>query len=123
MSPLSSSSPSAVAAEPTTYQNLIDGRWSPSRSGKTYPNENPADTHEVLGLFPDSDAEDAQSAVDAAAKALPAWRSTPAPKRGDILQRAATMLGERAEELATALTREEGKTIAESRGEVQRAVS
>ena len=82
-----------------SYHNYIDGQWVAARSGKTFNNENPA-TGEVLGTFPDSRAEDVAAAAAAAARALPKWKATPAPKRGEILYRVAQMLERRKEELA-----------------------
>ena len=64
-----------------TFQNYISGAWTPSVSGRTFENRNPADNDEVIGLFQDSAVADVDAAVEAAAKAFPAWRLTPAPKR------------------------------------------
>jgi aldehyde dehydrogenase (NAD+) len=69
------------------------------------------------------DAATAERAVSAAANAQSSWQTTPAPERGEILARAAAILEQRADEVATDLTREEGKTIREARGEVARAAS
>jgi aldehyde dehydrogenase (NAD+) len=104
-----------------SFQNYIDGQWVNARSGKTFNNENPA-TGEVLGAFPDSGAEDVAAAAEAAARALPAWKAFPAPKRGEILFHVAQMLRERKEELARDLTDEMGKVIAEARGDVQEGI-
>ncbi len=86
-------------SEPKTYMNLIGGEWVPSQSGTTYANVNPADTRDVVGLFQDSNADDVDAAVRAAAAAYEGWRLTPAPKRGEILFRAAELLVERKEAL------------------------
>ena len=106
-----------------TYRNYIGGEWVASRSSKTAPNVNPADTDDVLGEVRLSTREEARSAVEAAAEAFRAWRATPAPQRGRVVARFARLLEDRKEELAALLTREEGKTLAESRGEIQRAAN
>src|SRR5262249_5118120 len=103
--------------------NLINGEWQAARSGKTARDTNPANPDEVIAEFPSSGPEDVAAAVAAAKAALPAWRATPPPQRGDLLYRALAQLAARKEELATALTKEEGKTLAESRGEVQKALN
>src|SRR5689334_22346735 len=107
---------------PTTYLNFIDGEWRAARSGRTFENINPADTRDVVGLLQDSDAGDVDAAVQAAHKAFPAWASTPAPARGKLLLKAAAILEGRLAEMADLLSREEGKTIGEAKGEVTRAV-
>ncbi len=108
--------------EPKIYMNLIGGEWVPSKSGATYANVNPADTRDVVGLFQDSNADDVDAAVRAAAAAYEGWRLTPAPKRGEILFRAAELLVERKEAYAQAMTREMGKVLKEARGDVQEAI-
>jgi aldehyde dehydrogenase (NAD+) len=107
---------------PETYQNLIDGERRAAKSGKTFPDTNPADTRDVVGLLPDSDADDVNDAVAAAERAFPAWAAMPAPLRGRFLLKAARVVEERLDELADLLAREEGKTIGEAKGEVTRAV-
>ncbi|HEY0079022.1 MAG TPA: aldehyde dehydrogenase family protein [Pyrinomonadaceae bacterium] len=106
-----------------TYRNLIDGQWLESTSQKTTQNLNPANTDDVLGTVRLSTREEARSAVEAAAEAFRSWRTTPAPARGRILARAARLMEDDKENLARLLTREEGKTLAESRGELQRAIN
>jgi aldehyde dehydrogenase (NAD+) len=113
--------PTATVA-PTTYLNFIDGEWRASRSGRTFENINPADTRDVVGLLQDSDASDVDAAVQAAQKAFPGWAAMPAPARGKILLKAAAILEGRIAEMADLLSREEGKTIGEAKGEVTRAV-
>ena len=103
-------------------KNYIGGEWRDS-SGARVKDLNPADTSEVLAEAPSSTAKEAADACEAAGKAFEGWRGTPAPKRGQILYKVQRRMEERREELAEALTREEGKTIAESRGEVQRAIN
>ncbi|HYO62024.1 MAG TPA: aldehyde dehydrogenase family protein [Pyrinomonadaceae bacterium] len=106
-----------------TYRNFINGEWVASSSGKSVQNLNPADTDDVLGEVPLATRDEARRAVEAAAEAFGSWRSTPAPARGRIVARAARLLEDDKENLAALLTREEGKTLAESRGEIQRAVN
>ena len=105
-----------------TYGNLIDGEWTPARSGRTFQDVNPADTNDVVGELQASDAADADDAVEAAARAFPGWAKTPAPVRGKFLLKAAQALEARLDEVADLLAREEGKTIGEARGETTRAV-
>lgn len=105
------------------YLNYIDGKWTAAADGATTKNINPANTDEMIGEFALAGRADAARAVEAAAKAFPAWANTPMPKRGDILNKAATLFEARANEIAEALTREEGKTLPESKGEVARGVS
>ena len=104
-----------------SYQNYVDGQWVSAHGGRTFTNENPA-TGEALGTFPDSRAEDVAAAAEAAERALPKWKATPAPKRGEILYRVARMMEQRKEELARELTEEMGKVIAEARGDVQEGI-
>ncbi|MEV7603980.1 aldehyde dehydrogenase family protein [Paenarthrobacter sp. NPDC089322] len=111
-----------VINDPNLMLNFIDGQWRPSSEGSTFPNTNPADTRDVIGLFPDSTAQDALDAIESAAKARQPWESLGSIKRGDILFRAAEVLSRRKEELASAVTREQGKCLRESRGEAQRAI-
>jgi acyl-CoA reductase-like NAD-dependent aldehyde dehydrogenase len=105
-----------------TYQNFIHGDWVPARSGQTFELRNPADVREATGQYAAGTAEDALSAVQAARKAFGAWSATTPVVRGRILSRAAQLLETRKTELSECLTREEGKTLAESTGEVQRAI-
>ena len=102
--------------------NYINGEWTPSSSGKTFPDVNPANTDDVIGTFQDSEPEDVCSAIDAAERALPSWQQTPSAQRAEYLKRAGSILKARLEQVSAALTREEGKTLSESRGEVQRSV-
>src|SRR5689334_5062473 len=105
------------------YLNYINGQWTPALDGATTKNINPANTDEMVGEFAMAGRADAARAVEAAAKAFPAWANTPMPKRGDILNKAANLFEARANEIAEALTREEGKTLPESKGEVARGAS
>jgi acyl-CoA reductase-like NAD-dependent aldehyde dehydrogenase len=105
-----------------TYHNLIGGEWLPAQSGKTILNLNPADHSDVIGAFPSSHIEDVNLAVAAAKKAYATWRLVPAPKRAEILTRAGILLQERKEKYAHDMTREMGKVLAETRGDVQEAI-
>jgi alpha-ketoglutaric semialdehyde dehydrogenase len=105
-----------------TYKNLIGGDWVESRSGQTYENLNPADTRDVIGVFQRSDHRDVEDGVSAAKKAFERWRLTPAPKRAEIIFRAGEILQERKEEYARQMTREMGKVLKETRGDVQEAI-
>ncbi len=107
----------------TTYRSFINGEWLRSSSGKTAPNINPANTDDIIGTAELATREEARSAVEAAYKAFRDWRRTPAPARGRIVAKAARLMEDRKEELAAAITREEGKTIAEARGELTRAIN
>ena len=105
-----------------TYQNLIGGQWLPAASGNTILNLNPADHSDVIGAFPSSNAEDVALAVAAAKKAFATWRLVPAPKRAEILVRAGNILIQNKEKFAHDMTREMGKVLAETRGDVQEAI-
>jgi aldehyde dehydrogenase (NAD+) len=105
-----------------TYYNLIDGAWVPSVSGDLFENRNPADTDDLIGLFQKSTAADAARAIDAARRAYEHWRLVPAPKRAELLFRAAQLLADRKEVLARDMTREMGKVLEETRGDVQEAI-
>ncbi|HEX8163797.1 MAG TPA: aldehyde dehydrogenase family protein [Pyrinomonadaceae bacterium] len=105
------------------YGNYVGGEWRESSSDKTAPNINPANTDEVLGTVRLSTREEARRAVESAAGAYRGWRATPAPQRGRIVARFARLLEDDRENLAKLLTAEEGKTLAESRGEIQRAIN
>jgi aldehyde dehydrogenase (NAD+) len=102
-----------------TYHNLIGGEWMPAGSGKTTLNVNPADNDDIVGSFPSSGPEDVAKAVAAAKKAFAAWRLVPAPKRAEILVRAGILLQRRKEQFARDMTREMGKVLAETRGDVR----
>ncbi len=105
----------------TTYRNYIAGEWTDSSSGSTFDVLNPA-TGEVIATFPESSASDMEAAVRAARAAFDSWRLYPAPHRGEILYKAAEIMVERKEELAREMTREMGKVVAETRGDVQEAI-
>jgi len=104
------------------FHNLIGGEWLPARGGKTIQNLNPADHSDVVGEFPASGAEDVNAAVAAAKKAYAEWRLVPAPKRAEVLMRTGLLLQERKEQFARDMTREMGKVLEETRGDVQEAI-
>ena len=104
------------------YQNFIGGKSVPANSGKTYENRSPADTSDVVGIFPYSDASDVKAAVAAAKKAYDPWRKVPAPKRGEIMRRAGEIMVARKEAIARIMTREMGKVLKETRGDVQEGI-
>ena len=106
-----------------TLNNFIDGQWRPPSNATHLPDINPADTEEIVAKAPSSTAADSVMAIEAAERAYPAWRATPAPKRGQLLYRVQRRMEARRRELAEVLTREEGKTLVESAGEVQRAIN
>lgn len=103
-------------------KNYINGRWQTSSSRKTFDNINPANTGDNLGRFQLSNANDVDEAVQAAKDALQNWKKTPAPQRGEILFRVAELLVKKKESLAQDMTREMGKIIKETRGDVQEAI-
>jgi aldehyde dehydrogenase (NAD+) len=112
----------ATASASRAYKNFINGEWVAPRSGKTLENRNPANVDELIGIFPLSSQEDVEAAVAAAREAYKSWRLVPAPKRAEILFRAAELLVKRKEEFSRDMTREMGKVLAETRGDVQEAI-
>ncbi len=104
------------------FQNFINGKWVDAKSGQTFENRNPARWDEVVGIFPKSGKEDVEEAVRAARVAFEKWRLVPAPKRGDILRKVGDLMVARKEELARQMTREMGKVLAETRGDVQEGI-
>ena len=113
---------SSTPAEVPSQRLFIAGEWVESGSGRTFESANPADTRDVVGRFQAGDVADAARAVRAAELAFPAWRRTPAPKRGEILYRFGQLMAEHKERLARAMTREMGKVLAEARGDVQEGI-
>lgn len=105
-----------------TYLNLIGGQWTPAKTGKTFENVNPARRDDVVGVFQASGSEDVDAAVKAVAEAWKTWRLMPAPKRAEIIFRTGELLLERKEQYAQDMTREMGKVLAETRGDVQEAI-
>jgi acyl-CoA reductase-like NAD-dependent aldehyde dehydrogenase len=112
----------ATAAGARGYRNFIGGEWVEGRGSGVIEDRNPANTEEVIGVFPASSSEDVNAAVEAAREAYKSWRLVPAPKRAEILFRAAELLVKRKEEFARDMTREMGKVLAETRGDVQEAI-
>jgi aldehyde dehydrogenase (NAD+) len=106
----------------SAYRNFIDGAWVTAASGDLFENRNPADRDDLIGTFQQSNASDAERAIDAARRAYSNWRLVPAPRRAEMLFRAAQLLSERKESLARDMTREMGKVLDETRGDVQEAV-
>jgi aldehyde dehydrogenase (NAD+) len=112
----------ATAFAPKVLKNFINGEWVEARGGKAIENRNPANRDELVGIFPASTNEDVTLAVEAAKSAYNKWRLTPAPRRAEILFRAAEILVARKEDYARDMTREMGKILAETRGDVQEAI-
>lgn len=104
------------------YQNYVNGSWTSAETGETFEIRNPADTTDLIAVAQDSNRADVKAAIRAAAGAQSEWANMPGPERGRILREAATQLDARKTELAETLTREEGKPLSESTGEVQRAI-
>jgi alpha-ketoglutaric semialdehyde dehydrogenase len=105
-----------------TYLNFINGEWTPSASGEVFENRNPANTDDLIGLFQKSNADEVNRAIAAAAAAFEEWRLVPAPRRAEILYRAAQLFTERKDAYARDMTREMGKVLAETGGDVQEAI-
>lgn len=105
-----------------SYLNHIEGKWIESKGGAFFESINPADRDEVLGEFPRSNADDIDAAVSAAERAYPEWHRTPVPERADYVLRAGLVLENRKEELSKLMTREMGKTLKESRADVQEGI-
>ncbi len=109
-------------AQVPEYKNYIGGEWVSSRSGQTFENHNPANTDELVGLFQKSTPDDVNDAVAAAKAAFKKWRLVPAPKRAEIIYRIALRLAKDKERLSRDMTREMGKVLKETRGDVQEAI-
>jgi acyl-CoA reductase-like NAD-dependent aldehyde dehydrogenase len=105
-----------------TFANFVGGKWVASESGATLENRDPANARDLIGLFADSTAKDAVAAIAAAKRAFETWRLVPAPRRAEILFRAAQLIVARKEEFARDMTREMGKVLDETRGDVQEAI-
>jgi len=104
------------------FKNYIDGKWQAAHSGKTFENRNPANRDDLIGVFPASATQDVDAAARAAKNAFLSWRLVPAPKRGEILYRVGELLRKNKEELARGETREMGKVLKETRGDVQEGI-
>jgi len=107
---------------PTTFKNFIAGRWVAPTTRAWFENRNPANSRDLIGRFPDSGAADVASAVRSAEQGFRLWSRVPAPARGDVLRRVGDLLSERKEAIARAMTREMGKVLAETRGDVQEGI-
>ncbi|MBX6331651.1 MAG: aldehyde dehydrogenase family protein [Gemmatimonadaceae bacterium] len=105
-----------------TFKNFIGGVWAEPATGDYFDNVNPADTRDIIGRFPRSGAEDVERAVQAAKQGFELWRRTPAPIRGDVLRKVGDLLSARKEEIAQLMTREMGKPLNETRGDVQEGI-
>jgi aldehyde dehydrogenase (NAD+) len=103
-------------------KNYINGQWVPAKAGKTFKNINPANIEDVIGDFAFSEQEDVNDAVAAAKAAYKTWKLVPAPKRGDILRKVGDIFNRRKEELARIMTREMGKPVFETKGDIQEAI-
>ncbi|MGH7556533.1 MAG: aldehyde dehydrogenase family protein [Gemmatimonadota bacterium] len=114
------SQPEARVSE--TYRNFIGGEWAAADGGATFENRNPADTDDLIGVFAASGPIDVERAVAAAWKGFREWSRIPAPKRGEVLKRAGDLLTEQKDEIADGMTREMGKPLVETRGDVQEAI-
>ncbi len=104
-----------------TYGNFIGGRWEPGHT--TFTSINPADTRDAIGMFASADVGDVRRAIDAADASLASWKALSGFARGEFLRKAADVLQSRVEDVAQAMVRENGKTIAEARGETARGVA
>jgi alpha-ketoglutaric semialdehyde dehydrogenase len=104
------------------FQNFIAGEWCDAIGGQTNENRNPADRTDLIGLWPASDSRDVARAVESAKRGFESWRRTPAPLRGDVLRRVGDLLTQRKEEISRAMTREMGKVLNETRGDVQEGI-
>jgi acyl-CoA reductase-like NAD-dependent aldehyde dehydrogenase len=104
------------------FKNFINGEWVDSTTGETFEDRNPADTRDVVAIFQKSAKDDVNAAVDAAKRAFTKWRLVPAPRRAELVYRAAEILVERKEECSRDMTREMGKVLKETRGDVQEAI-
>jgi aldehyde dehydrogenase (NAD+) len=112
----------AIKAQPQKYFNYIGGQWAPSATGEFFENRNPADIRDLIGLFPKSNEEDVDRAIVAAKAAYERWRMMPAPRRGELLYTLGQLLIEKKEAFARDMTREMGKILKETRGDVQEAI-
>lgn len=108
-------------SKPNSYPNYIDGEWI--SSNRQFRNINPADSDDCVGIFHKASRADVDSAAEAARKAFPAWAALASPARGAYLYKVADILERNLDELAQEMTREEGKTLPEAKGETMRSVN
>src|SRR3954469_1005951 len=101
------------------FENFIGGEWKAPASGEYFENKNPADRKDVVGKFPLSTREEVDLAVRSAKRGFELWKKWPAPARGDILRAVGDIMAKRKDEIADAMTREMGKPLTETRGDVQ----
>src|SRR5687768_11561855 len=104
------------------FKNFIGGEWVEPASGDYFENRNPANTDDLIGLWPRSNSQDLDRAVASAKRGFEVWKRTPPPLRGDVLRRVGDVLTERKEDIARAMTREMGKVLNETRGDVQEGI-
>src|SRR6266540_381684 len=104
------------------FKNFIGGAWVAPATGAYFENRNPADWQEVIGCFPRSGPDDLARAVESAKRGFAKWSQTPAPVRGELLHRVGDLLTQRKDEIARVMTREMGKVLAETRGDVQEGI-
>ncbi len=104
------------------FKNYVGGKWVSPSTRTYFDNRNPANTRDLIGRFPDSGPADIEAAVAAAKEGFARWSRTPAPARGDILRRVGDLLVEQKEAIANGMTREMGKVLAETRGDVQEGI-
>jgi len=107
---------------PENFKNFIAGEWVAPTSGNYFENRNPANWNDLIGCFPRSGPEDAERAIASAKRGFAQWSKTPAPLRGAVLQRVGDLLVQKKEAIARAMTREMGKVLAETRGDVQEGI-
>ncbi|MEP6495160.1 MAG: aldehyde dehydrogenase family protein [bacterium] len=105
-----------------TFKNFIGGDWVPPIGGEYYENRNPADVSDSIGRFPRSGSADVDRAVESAHRGFEIWRATPAPARGDVMRRIGDLMVKRKDEIADLMTREMGKPLTETRGDVQEGI-
>jgi alpha-ketoglutaric semialdehyde dehydrogenase len=105
-----------------SFKNFIAGEWVAPSSGEYFENRNPADTADLIGQFPLSNDMDVEPAVASAKRGFEMWRREPAPARGDVLRKVGDLLTARKEEIANIMTREMGKPLKETRGDVQEGI-
>ena len=113
---------SREATTGSVFNNFVDGRWTASSSGSLFENRNPANQDDLIGVFQESTPADAEEAIQAAERAYASWRLVPAPRRAEMLFRAAQLIADRKEPFARDMTREMGKVLEETRGDVQEAI-
>jgi aldehyde dehydrogenase (NAD+) len=105
-----------------TFKNFVAGKWVDAASGDSFENRNPADWNDVIGTFPRSGSEDVARAVESAKRGFALWSRTPSPLRGDVLRKIGDLMTAKKEEIAQLMTREMGKPLTETRGDVQEGI-